>query len=109
MRVVLQEEKWADYVDKHVKMESTDQRIQALSKNPVFLSRFVQPLCCLLTMICLPLPNILLLSRCFMMGRNKTGDDSVKALENVDVKNDLKCKICVNSYKTYYVSGVRRT
>lgn len=31
------EEKWADYVGTYVKMESTDERIQQLAKNPTFI------------------------------------------------------------------------
>ena len=73
-------EKWMKYVDKYTKMD-TDPELSvymAQRNRQVFLPR----------------------------NKRKTGfgDNEHKAMENVVLCNNLECKICVNTYKMYFVT-----
>lgn len=66
---------WREYVTRYKKLESTDEKLDsALQKHPVY------------------------------MKRNKMFEgDADKALEDVDLENKLECKVCVQTYKLFFV------
>lgn len=71
--------KWMRYVERYVRLESTDPHLEAainVSKRPIFLKRNV----------------------------TRTGfTDATAAMSSVVFNNLLECKICMNTYKMYFV------
>jgi len=103
------EEKWSHYVFQYMKMESTE---DGINPRGVFLRRFHSFFfffslfsLSFLFFFFFPWFCCLFLILFFIIRNKKQAKEKNLELNNLEISNNLECKICLNTYKMFFVEN----